>query len=114
LSNINIIYGIIYDGPFHRELWKKEYFDLIDFIKSFIISLFKLPSGFNYDLALAVPFLIFLPFLYLFSAISKNKIVNLIFFSLIFLKLNFYLFNTQEFINLIAYLKLPNTITPTQ
>lgn len=113
LSNINIIYGIIYDGPFHRELWKKEYFDLIDFIKSFIISLFKLPSGFNYDLALAVPFLIFLPFLYLFSAISNNKIVNLIFFSLILLKLNFYLFNTQEFINLIAYLKLPNTFTYT-
>jgi hypothetical protein len=113
LSNINVIYGIIYDGPFHREVWKKEFFDLISFIKIFIMSLFKLPTGFNYDLALAIPFILFLPLLYLFSLISKNKIIYSIFFTLIFLKLNFYIFSTQEFINLMAYLKFPSTFSYT-
>ena len=111
LSNINVIYAIIYEGPFHRELWVREGFNLINFIKTFITSLFKLPSGFNYDLALMLPFLIFLPFLYLFALISKNKTIYLIFFTLIFLKLNIYLVSTQEFISLIVHLKFPKTFT---
>ena len=37
LSNINVFYGIIYDGPIHREVWQREYFDLINFIKSFVV-----------------------------------------------------------------------------
>jgi len=109
LSNINLFYGIIYEGPFHRELWKREYFDLIVYIKTFTSTLLRLPSGFNYEFAYNLPFLIFLPFLYIFSLILKNKTINLIFFSLIFLKLNLYLIGTQEFINLITYLKLPNS-----
>lgn len=113
LSNINIFYGIIYDGPIHREVWQREYFDLIKFIKSFVVSLLKLPSGLNYDFALALPFLIFLPFLYLFSLITKNKTISLIFFTLIFLKINIYLFSTQQFINLITYFKFPKTFTYT-
>ena len=113
LSNINIFYGIIYDGPIHREVWQREYFDLINFIKSFVVSLLKLPSGLNYNLAVALPFLIFLPFLYLFSVITKNKTIFLIFFTLIFLKINIYLFSTQQFINLITYLKFPKTFTYT-
>jgi hypothetical protein len=113
LSNINVFYGIIYDGPTHREAWQKEYFDLINFIKSFVVLLLKLPSGLNYDFALFLPFLIFLPFLYLFSVISKNKIICLIFFSLVFLKLSFFFFSTQEFINLITLLNFPKTFTYT-
>jgi hypothetical protein len=113
LSNINVFYGIIYDGPIHREVWQREYFDLINFIKSFVVSFLKLPSGLNYDFALALPFLIFLPFLYLFSLITKNKTISLIFFTLIFLKINIYLFSTQQFINLITYFKFPKTFTYT-
>jgi len=113
LSNINIFYGIIYDGPIHREVWQREYFDLINFIKSFVSSLLKLPSGLNYNFALVLPFLIFLPFLYLFSLIAKNKAISLIFLTLIFLKMNLYLLSTQQFINLITYLKFPKTFTYT-
>jgi hypothetical protein len=113
LSNINVFYGIIYDGPIHREVWQREYFDLIIFIKSFVSSLLKLPSGLNYSFALVLPFLIFLPFLYLFSLIAKNKAILLIFLTLIFLKMNLYLLSTQEFINLITYLKFPKTFTYT-
>jgi hypothetical protein len=40
LSNINVIYGIIYDGPFHRQLWEREYFNLLNFLKSFMQNLF--------------------------------------------------------------------------
>ena len=113
LSNINVFYGIIYDGPIHREVWEREYFDLINFIKSFVVSLLKLPLGLNYNFALALPFLIFLPFLYLFSLITKNKVIYSIFLALIFLKINLYLFSNQQFINLIAYLKFPKTFTYT-
>lgn len=113
LSNINVIYGIIYDGPIHRQVWQKENFDLINFIKIFVVSLLKLPSGLNHDFALALPFLIFLPFLYLFSLIAKNKAIFLIFFTLVFLKINLYLFSTQQFINLITYFKFPKTFTYT-
>lgn len=113
LSNINVIYGIIYDGPFHRHVWEREYFSLLNFLKTFIQNLFKIPSGFNHDFLLAFPFLIFLPFLYFFSLIKKNKKIYLIFFTLIFLKINLYLFGIQQFINLIAYLKFPKTFTYT-
>lgn len=113
LSNINIFYGIVYDGPIHREVWQREYFDLINFIKSFVSSLLKLPSGLNYNFALVLPFLIFLPFLYLFSLIAKNKAISLIFLTLILLKMNLYLLSTQQFINLITYLKFPKTFTYT-
>ena len=58
LSNINVFYGIIYDGPIHREDWQREYFNLINFVKSFVVSLLKIPSGLNYNFALALPFLI--------------------------------------------------------
>ena len=43
--------------------------------------------------------------------ISKNKTIYLIFFTLIFLKLNIYLVSSQEFINLIKQLKFPKTFT---
>ena len=113
LSNINVIYGIIYGGPIHRESWEREFFNLIDFITTFIKSLFRWPSGFNYDFALVMPFLVFLPFFYFFSLIAKNRKIYLIFFTLIFLKLSIPIISTQEFINIIAYLKLPKTITYT-
>ena len=113
LSNINVIYGIIYEGPIHREVWLKDYFDITNFIKSFVILLLQIPSGLNYNFAHALPFLIFLPFLYLFCLIAKNKTISLIFFTLIFLKINHYLFRSQQFIDLIAHLKFPRTFSYT-
>jgi hypothetical protein len=113
LSNVNVFYGIIYDGPTHREVWQREYFDIINFIKSFLVSLFQIPSGLNYNFAFALPYLIFLPFLYLFSLFAKNKVISLIFFTLIFLKISLYLLITQQFINLITYLKFPKTFSYT-
>ena len=95
LSNINVIYGIIYDGPFHRQLWEREYFNLLNFLKSFMQNLFKIPSGLNHDFANNLPFLLFFPFLYFFSLIKKNKKIYLIFFTLIFAKLSLYFVNTQ-------------------
>jgi hypothetical protein len=75
--------------------------------------LLQIPSGLNYNFAHALPFLIFLPFLYLFCLIAKNKTISLIFFTLIFLKINHYLFRSQQFIDLIAHLKFPRTFSYT-
>ena len=109
LSNINVIYGIIYDGPFHRHLYEREYFNLLNFLKSIIQNLFKIPSGFNYNFANNLPFLIFLPFLYFFSLIKKNKKIYLIFFILICAKIFLYLVSTQEFLIFINSINLPIT-----
>ena len=109
LSNINVIYGIIYDGPFHRHLYEREYFNLLNFLKSIIQNLFRIPSGFNYNFANNFPFLIFLPFLYFFSLIKKNKKIYLIFFILICAKIFLYFVNTQEFLIFINSINLPIT-----
>ena len=111
LSNINVIYGIIYDGPFHRHLWEREYFNLLNFLKSIIQNLFKIPSGFNYNFANNLPFLIFLPFLYFFSLIKKKKKIYLILFTLICAKIFHYFVSTQEFLIFINSINFPITFT---
>ena len=114
ISNINIIYALIFfNEPFHRDVWVKEHFEIFNFFKRAIQIIFYFPNGLNYKFALALPFLIFVPFLYFFSLISKNKIIYKIFILLIALKLGIYFFESNEFIKLVTYLKLPRSFTYT-
>ena len=114
ITNINIIYALFFSNePFHRDVWVKEHFEIFKFFQSSIATIFNFSNKFNYEFAFQFPFLIFLPFLYFFSLISNRKKIYKIFISLIILKLCVYFFNTNEFVKLITYLKLPKNFSYT-
>jgi hypothetical protein len=114
MANINIIYALFFSNEtFHREAWVKEHFEIFNFFKEAIKIIFYFPNKFNYEFAFQFPFLVFLPFLYFFSLISKRRIIYKIFISLIILKIFVYFVNTDYFIKLIAHLKLPKTFSYT-
>ena len=94
-------------------MWVKEHFEIFKFFQSSIATIFNFSNKFNYEFAFQFPFLIFLPFLYFFSLISNRKKIYKIFISLIILKLCVYFFNTNEFVKLITYLKLPKNFSYT-
>jgi len=95
ISNSNLIFAQLFDGPFHREEFFKEALSFLDNIGIIISILFELPNGLNWTLFYTLPFTIFLIPLIVLSFFSKDKTVYFLLSFLLLAHLFLFLLNLE-------------------
>jgi len=83
LSNLNIIYSLLFEGPFHRveNVFLFTNFYLTDFLKSFLsLNIFKQEKFFSYSLAYNIHLFFFKFFFFSAILFCKERIAKRIFF----------------------------------
>jgi len=92
LSNFNIIYAFLFDGPFHRdEIVSTETLNIKSFLNSFFSIPWKTNKFFSYELAHGIPVLLFNLFFFPLIFFCKKKEIYILFLFWFFLSPIIYL-----------------------
>ena len=95
LSNANLIYSIIFHGPFHRAEFIYEGIKLSTNIKNLILSFFAIPHGDSSVILQRLPFTFFILPTILIAFLSKNKTTYFLIFIIFLMSFIYFIVNTE-------------------